>query len=263
VKPAHSPEEQPTIAAVLGIGRLEDEQQLDRVEGGRPVAPGEVRGPEVPEDPREDLAAPDHPEHPGVEQDSLAHAPPDQGLAVVQGEEATAAGRVEQGPLGSADDEVAGQPDPAERQPDPPGDLELDDREADRQADPALQHPIEVAVRRLAVLGRGRAAEPGFAVEDVMEPGRDDLVGVARVGAEADQIGQLVEATEDRALVDGRPAVARDDQGRRRQGDVRVRAGDDPRETGATRVALVIRERTPVGHLRILDREGHPSIPGL
>ena len=145
-----------------------------------------------------------------------------------------------------------GSPIPPSGSPIRHGDLQLDDREADRQADPALQHPIEVAVRGLAVLGRGRAAEPGFAVEDVVEPGRDDLVGVAGVDPEADEVGQLVEAIEDRALVDGRPAVARDDQGRARQVDVRIRAGHDPRETGATRVALVIRS------------SGRPSaIPGF
>src|SRR6478752_1277973 len=133
------PDDLPDVRDVGGVGALL-QVAPEGDQGGRPVAPGEVRGAEVPEDPREDLAAPDRPEHPGVEQDPLTDAPPDQGLAVVQGDEAAAAGRVEQGPLGSTDDEVAGQTDPAERQPDAPGDLQLHDREADRQADPALQH---------------------------------------------------------------------------------------------------------------------------
>src|SRR5439155_481782 len=68
-EPAHPPEEQPAIAAVLRIGRFQDQEQVDRVDGGRPVPPGQMRGPQVAQDAGEDLAPADWPQHPGVEED--------------------------------------------------------------------------------------------------------------------------------------------------------------------------------------------------
>src|SRR5438445_239373 len=80
-----------------------------------------------------------------------------------------ACGRVSQEAVGSADDEVARQADPDQRQPDPPGGLQLDDREADRQADPTVDDRVEEAVRGIGVLGGCRAAVADLAVEDVVE----------------------------------------------------------------------------------------------
>ena len=90
------PEQQPAIAAVIGSSRLDDPQQLDGSQRADPVAPAEVRGPEVADHPGEDLAPPGRPEHPGVEQDAVADRAADQRLAVVAGEAPAAAGRIDQ-----------------------------------------------------------------------------------------------------------------------------------------------------------------------
>ena len=104
---------------MVGIGRLEDGQQVDGIERRRPVAPGELGGPQVAQDPGEDLAPAGRSEHPDVEQHAVADRSPDQRLAVVGRERSPAVGRVEQEPVRSADDEVTGQADPDEGQPQP------------------------------------------------------------------------------------------------------------------------------------------------
>jgi len=68
-----------------------------------------------------------------------------------------------------------------DRQPEPPPDLEVDDRQRDRNAGPALQDLVQVAVARVVV----RAGVPGEAQlgEQVMVDRRDLLLR-ERVGRE-------------------------------------------------------------------------------
>ena len=105
-EPAHPTEEEAAVAAVIRVGRLDDGEEVDDAEGGRPVAPGEVDRPEVAQDPGEDRAAPRSPEQAHVEQDTLAERAADERLAIVGGQRPAAAGRVDQQPVRTAHDEV-------------------------------------------------------------------------------------------------------------------------------------------------------------
>ena len=164
-----------------------------------------------------------------------------QRLAVVGRQAPAAVGRIEEEAVGPADDEVAGQPDPDERQPEPPGDLELDDREADRQADPAGQHDVELAVARVAVLGGGRPAEAGLAIQDVVEavddvrPARRRASRRIRTRSASASSAPRVGA---RSIV--RPPIAAMHERAEREVDVRLRPRDEPREPGAIRRAAVV-----------------------
>src|SRR4051794_20435421 len=89
-EPAHAAEQEPAVAAVLGIRRLEDEEELDRIDRRRPVAPREMGRPEVSQDTSEDLPPTDRAEHPGVEEDAVADRSPDERLAVVRRQPPTA-----------------------------------------------------------------------------------------------------------------------------------------------------------------------------
>ncbi len=154
-------------------------------------------------------------------------------VAVVDRESPTVRGRVDQRPVRRADDEVSRQSDPVQVEPDPPRDLELHDRQADRQADPTLEDAVELAVPGIDELGCRRSSEAGLAVEDVMQAVHDDPRGIAPVEADPDALGQEVE-TRDRRLR-GEPAlsiVAGDAQRTEGQIDLRVRPRDQPGEPG-------------------------------
>src|SRR5260221_626149 len=77
--------------------------------------------------------------------------PADQRLTVVGGQGTAAVRGIEQEPVGTADDEMTRQADPEQGQAKPSGDLELDDRQADREANPAPEDIVEQAVGRVAV----------------------------------------------------------------------------------------------------------------
>jgi hypothetical protein len=244
---AHPAEQEPAIATVLRVGRFEDEQQVDRIDRGRPVPPGEPRRLEVAQHPGEDLAAAGRAEHPDVEEHAVPDRAPDQGLAVIRGQCPATVGRIDQEPVGTSDDEMAGQPDPGKGQPKTRGDLDLDDREADRQPDPAPEDLVELAVGRIAVLGGARPAEAELAVQDVVEAGNDRRDRIAGVEADPDSLRDRIELGQDRFLGDRRPTVSGDQEGAEGEIDLRLRSGDqagkvraDGRPTIVEPCALVV-----------------------
>ena len=231
-EPPHPAKQEAAIAAVLGIGGLDDREELDRPERRRPVASREVRGSKVPENASEGFALARWPEHPRVEQDAVTNRAPDQRLAVVRGETATVTGRVDEEAAWRPDDVVPGQPDTGQRQSDSPGDLELHDREADRQADPTPGDQIEEAVARVVELGGRRRAEPGLAEEDVVETIEDMGLGVSDIEPDPDTFGECVKDRERWRGVDIRPPVGGDQQGSEAEVDLGFRLGDQPGEAG-------------------------------
>ena len=81
-------------------------------------------------------------------------------------------------------------------------------------------------------LGRGRCAEAGFAIEDVVESIEDVGLGVADVEPDPDPFGERVEDREGRRRVDLRAAVGGDEQGAEGEVDLGLRLGDQPGEPG-------------------------------
>ncbi len=183
-----------------------------------------------------------------MKEDARSKRASQQGLAVVSSEESPVGRRIVEGPVRPADDEVARQADPRDGQPEPPADLQLDDREADGQPDPALDDAIEEAVRRLGELGRRRTAKPDLAIEDVMEHIDRPLWRIASIETGGDALGEAIEADDRRGGIEARSIVRGDEQGADRQIDVRVGAGDETGEPGSVR-------RT--GHLPIEGRLWH------
>ena len=242
----HPPEQQAPIAAVLRVRGFEDEEELDRVERGGPVAPAEAGGPETSQDAGQDLAPAGRPEHAVVEQDAVANGPSDQRLAVVRGQPVAAIGRVGQEAVGTPDDEVAGKADADKRQPDPP----VDDH-------------IEEAVCRIAVLGGGRAAIADLAVQHVVEAVDDLLDRIAVVEPDPDPLGETVDVVEDGCLVEIGPAVAGDDEGGRREIDLGLGAGDEPREAGARGDLVLIDPVVSLGHRPHSRRPSSPLVKAL
>src|SRR5258706_4130821 len=104
VEPPDPAEEKASIAAVIRVGRLNDHEQLDGAEGGRPVTRGEVGRTQVSKDAGEDFALAARSEHARVEQDSVADRPAKESLAIVGGEAPSVGGRVEDHAAGSAND---------------------------------------------------------------------------------------------------------------------------------------------------------------
>jgi hypothetical protein len=157
---------------------------------------------------------------------------------------------------------VTRQPDAPQPQAQPPRDLQLDDREADRQADAAPQHDIEERVPGVVELRRRWAAEAGFPIEDVVEPVEDDVAGIARVEPEPDPRGQRVEDRERRVGVDVRTAIGGDDEGAERQVEVRLGRRHDAGELRLGRRAggLVVRHPGIVRRAPRIGRNGHPSM---
>ena len=159
---------------MLGIGRLEDEEQLDRVDRGRPVAP--ARGA-----PRGGCAGSRarisrRPTGRSIPAWSSTPSPTLRRISAWQSS-GVRLGRRRPGrravPSGPPTMKWPGSPMPSSAQPEPPGDLELDDREADRQADPARR------ARRSSWLFAGSPysaavgpRKPELAIEDVVEAGR-------------------------------------------------------------------------------------------
>ena len=129
VEPPDPAEQEAAIAAMIRVRRLDDGEQFDGPQGGRPVARGEVGRTEVSKDAGKDLALAIRSEHARMEQDPVADRPAQQRLAVVGGESTAVGRRIEEYSSGCADDEVTGQTDPDEVQADPPRDLEFDDRQ--------------------------------------------------------------------------------------------------------------------------------------
>ena len=170
-----------------------------------------------------------------VEQDALAERLPEQRLAVVRRQAPAAAGRIEQRPAGGADDEMAGHADPLQPQAEPPADFELDDGERDRQPDPALDDPVELAVADVVVLGGARSAEPGLACTARRAACQHDFGPSPRSRRARTRFGQGVEGAQRRVEVEVRPAVGRDAEGPDREVDLGVRARDEPRESRTVR----------------------------
>ena len=117
-----------------------------------------------------------------------------------------------------------------QRQPDPPGDLKLDDRQADRQADPPPGDEVEEAVPGVVELGRGRRAKAGFAIEDVVKALEDVGLSVADIEPDSDPFGERVEDRQGRRRIDLRAAVGGDEQGAQGEVDFGVGLRDEPGE---------------------------------
>jgi hypothetical protein len=247
---AHPSEQEPAVSPVLRVGRLEDEEEIERVERGWPVPPRQMGGLQVSQHAGEDLAAAGRPQHSDMEQDAVADRAPDERLAVVGCQRPAAIGGIEQQPVGTADDEMTRQADPDERQAKTRGDLELDDREADRKADATRDHLVEMAVRRVAVLGGGRPAVAELAIQDVVEASDDLVCRIAGVEADPDPLGDRVHRSEDLALVDGRTAQAGDQERADREVDLRLRPGDEAGEPGAAGRSAVVEPGALVVHAR-------------
>jgi hypothetical protein len=225
---SHPAEQKAAITAVVGIGGFEDEEQVDRIDRGGPVAVGKVGGAQVAQNAGEDLTRAGRSEHPCVEQDALADGPAEQSLAVVERQQSPAVGRIEQCAVRIADDEVTGEAHAGERHSDATRRLDLDDGEADRQADAALEDAVELAVGRVAELGRGWAAVAELAIEHVVDAFDHALGRIAGVEPESDELGVGVEPIKCGRLVNTRTAMTGHDERGEREVDVRLRPRDEP-----------------------------------
>ena len=209
-EPAHPAEQEPPVAAVVGVGRLEDGSSSTA-----PSAAGQSRAARCAARRlrRTRARISRRPAGRSMPAWNRTPSPTARRISAWQSSgvsRSTAAGRVDQEAVRAADDEVARQPDAVERQADPPGDLELDDREADRQADAAPGDEVEQAVARVVVLRGGRSAEAGLAVEHVVQPVDRDVLRVADVEADPDPLGERVEDRQRRSRDrdPGRPSAA-------------------------------------------------------
>ena len=185
-------------------------------------------------------------------QHAIPDRAPDQGLAIVRGQRPPAIGRIDQEPIGTADDEVARQPDPGKGQPETRGDLHLHDRKADRQSDATRDHLVEMAIRRIAVLGGGRPAKPELAVQDVVESGNHRRRRIAGVEADPDPLSDRIEPRQDRLLVDRPATLLGDQEGAEREIDLGLRSGDEASEASTAGRSTFVETRALVVHWRIL-----------
>ena len=80
---------------------------------------------------------------------------------------------------------------------------------------------------------------------------------VAGVESDPDALGEPVEMVEDRGLVGRRPAMAGDHERCRREVDVVIRMGNQPREPGACRDPRLVDPIASLGHRRILARSAN------
>ena len=190
----------------------------------------------------------------------LADRPPDQRLAVVGPQPLTVGGRVHQHAAAGRDDEVARQPDPLQPHADPVGDLDLDDREADRQPDAAPGHEVEQRVARVVELRGGRSAEAGLAVEHVVEPVDRDVLRVADVEADPRPLRERVEDRHGRGGVDVRPAVGGDRQRADRQVELGLGQRDDAGEPRQGRRSGGLDRTAPDRPVRREPTRGTPTL---
>ena len=230
VEPPDPAEQQAAIAAVIRVRRFHDREQLDHAEGGRPVARGKMGRAEVSKDAREDLALAVRPKHARVEQDPVADRSAEERLAVIRRETPAICCRVEENAARRADDEMAGQADADEAQPDPPGHLQLDDCQGDRQADAPGDDHIEQACSWIVVFRGGWAAKARFAEEDVLEAIEDVGLRVADIEPDSDPLREVVEGGQSRAAVEPRSAVGRYREGASGEVDISLRLGNQPGE---------------------------------
>lgn len=211
---------------MLDFRGLQDLEQLDGREAGRPVARGKPRHAQVAQDAGEDGAPGRGAEHRLRQGQSRAQGAADQDLAVVAGEPPAAVGRVEEEPFRTADDEVPGQAHAVERQADAPRDLQLDDRQADRQPHPLVEDGVEQRVLRLRALAAGGGAEAGRPEEDQVDALHQAIDRGVCAGAGADQARQPVQLRERWSGLHVGTLRGRDQEGAAGEVDVAVWAGD-------------------------------------
>jgi hypothetical protein len=132
----------------------------------------------------------------------------------------------------SAHEEMAGQPHAMERQPDPPADLQGDDRQADREADSAFDDPVQEAVVRVVVLGRRGASEARLGVQDVVQPVEHRPTRVTPVEPDPRPLRQGLQRVQRRLEPQLGPLVGRDEERTLGQIDVRFGPRGQARESG-------------------------------
>jgi hypothetical protein len=154
-----------------------------------------------------------------------------QRLTVVERKPPTTVRWVHQDPAGGTNDEMPWQADPMEGQAQAPGHLELDDREADREAHSSPDDVIELAVARIAEFAGRRRPKPELPVQDIMQPAEHELAVVPPIEANAHSLADQVERLDGGFESEVRTAVSRDAQGAEGQVDLGFRPGDEPRES--------------------------------
>src|SRR5262249_32099134 len=140
----------------------------------------------------------------------------DQLAAFLFGQQPSAIERVDQNlvfVVREFDDEVSGQSYSEDLQPDPPGNLQIKDRERYRDSRSAVDHVIEEAVARVEIV-LGIAAEPQFAKEQVAEAHYSrERVG-AKIIARSGQVGDRADLIQIVLDIETRILFSRDEQSR-------------------------------------------------
>ena len=140
-----------------GVLRVERDHAVGDGELPVEIAPPVVYPLQVAKDPHRDLPARSRRDRPRQGPPRLLHGAGDrrQPRHQLDGRDPGApVERVDEDPPGSGrcDEEMRRERDGHQRQPEPPADLQIDDRERDRYAGPALDHLVQVAVARVEVI---------------------------------------------------------------------------------------------------------------
>lgn len=157
VKIAEVGEDEPPIADLGVVVRIQEEESLHDLQRLLPRLALEVDRLEVVEHPGQELPRRDRGEVLLPEFGRPAQDAGDQLLAAFGREDRAAVERIEEDPALSrleADDEVRGEPDAVNGQPQAPADLDQDEGEGDRDAEAPVQDVVEKAVPRVVVLLR-------------------------------------------------------------------------------------------------------------